>query len=296
VASASSYYHRRQSPDNNQWDLVTAPSYVRVFNVYMLSHTVNHSSPFLLFATFIRFPKISVEMKLVKGSTYLDYMKPFKDTQDALFRLLSHTPIEWIPASSTSWELSKAAYADTNLVELSESIMSCPICLEISSLGLYYQCTHECCILCVRRNKQKLCGQCRKPSRPDLWRPRNVIVPCNPTMDDDRLGQFNGVIKELLYHCPCKTGNCNPTTFANAHETQCPGRFICPLDRDDEGCGFDTGVDQSNLLLAHLMDCHPMENLWRDYAVMRISDKITENVTSPWHDDREAFVLAARGC
>jgi hypothetical protein len=239
---------------------------------------------------FHRFQTIDKEMKLLKGSSFLDYLKPFRDTQDALFRLLSYMKMEWIPESSTRWELSKSDYADTSLTELSESVLSCPICLDISSLGLYYQCTHECCNRCVQRNEQKLCGQCRKPPRSS---------GNNPTpADDARLHQFNGVIEKLMYCCPCGRKSCQSTAFADAHNSQCPYRFSCPLAGDD--CSFRAGVGQegTDILHAHLTQCHPMEDLWDKYILEMIDKKIEENIVDPWIDTNKLAVVlgAAHGC
>jgi hypothetical protein len=222
-----------------------------------------------------RFAKIKKEMRLLNNSTFSDYMQPFGDTQDALFRLLSHMRITWIPESSTVWELSKLAYADTNLTELSESVLSCPICLEISSLGLYYTCTHECCSSCAHMNEQKVCGQCRQPPRPSGDHATEV--------DDARLRQFNGVMENLLYRCPCGRESCTPTTFTDAHNSQCPGRFLCPL-KGDNGCRFAEGAGDTNLLVAHLMQCHPMKHLWAKCESDILAKRINRNIVCPWTD------------
>jgi hypothetical protein len=231
-----------------------------------------------------RFPKIKKEMKLLNRSTFLDYMQPFRDTQDALFRLLSHMRIEWIPEASTCWELSKTAYAETNLTELSESVLPCPICLGISSLGLYYSCSHECCSACVDRNEQKVCSQCRKPPRPS--------GNDQSTADDARLRQFNDVIKKLLYRCPCGKDNCKATTFANAHKSECPDRFACPLAGDND-CRFRAGAGRQGIsdLYVHLTQYHTMEHLWHKYRVDMSITKVHENIVDPWVDKNKLMVF-----
>jgi hypothetical protein len=218
-------------------------------------------------------------------------MHPFRDTQDALFRLLSYMKMEWIPESSTRWELSKTAYAESKLTELSESVLSCPICLEISSLGLYYDCTHECCESCERKNEQKLCGQCRKPPRPSGNNPT--------TADDARLRQFNGVLEKIMYACPCGRDTCKPTTFANAHKSECPYRFSCPLAGNND-CEFraDAGQQGTISLHAHLKQCHSMEWEWDRYILELIVEKVDENVPHPWIDKYELIEVlrAAHSC
>ena len=219
-----------------------------------------------------RFTHVNKEMKLLNGSTFFDYMQPFRDTQDALFRLIMQMRYAWIPCPSTSWELSHSAYATHNLTELLESVLSCPICLEISNLGLYYECTHECCESCQERNEQRLCGQCRKPQRLNGHTPN--------TMDDDRLRQFNDVLKKILYRCPCGQGDCKHTTFADAHKSECPHRLMCPL-AGDKGCSFRAGAGHK-LLLAHLTEFHPIEHLWERYRSAMFRAKVQADITDPW--------------
>jgi hypothetical protein len=216
----------------------------------------------------IRFSSISSVMKQLQTSTFLDYMQPYKDKERELFSLLAKIPIAWVP-HSRGWELSNSSYSEENCEALSESIVSCPICVTITPLMLFYECTHECCRLCKTRNEQKLCSQCRRPERVSTW---------VKTSEELRLVQFNRVLSELLYRCPCEIGKCKPKKLCEVQRSKCPARFVCPLLGMD-GCEFK---GPRRAMHRHITRVHTMVLLWKAYRESAIVDGVKESNLSAW--------------
>jgi hypothetical protein len=226
-----------------------------------------NSFPRETFSLFNRFAaKYGGRLKLLENSTYSDYLQPYKDTQGAFFELLSVIPVSVIPNANENYELSEMNYLDS---EALSDTMSCPICIMIQPLGMFYKCVHESCSRCVEKNEQKTCPMCRKPRRPSSSSTTNA-----------RLDKINTDMASLLYNCPCKSGRCPPTRRGTEHGS-CIRCSVCPL-MGTGGCTFTGPPGQ---YLKHLRMCHPMEHLWKEYQEVAFRAKINQNPRlSGWCD------------
>jgi ribosomal protein L37E len=236
------------------------------------------STPFSAVYLLTRFAAISRIMKQLQTSTFLDCMQPYKDKEVEFFNLLAKIPVSWLPHWQ-SWELSNSSYSDSNCKILSESVVSCPICITISPLGLFYECTHECCMRCNSHNKEKVCSRCGQPER--------KLTRLLTREDEVRIIQFNQVYLELSYRCPCGVGKCKPKKLFELEKATCPIRFVCPL-LGMQDCKFR---GSRNAVLKHLRKFHSMEGLWKEYREGTTEAGIHEADPSVWRNEEQLLRL-----
>jgi hypothetical protein len=195
-------------------------------------------------------------------------MQPFCDVDYDIFELLGDIEVSWVP-SPRHWQLNPASYSFTDFDETVYDILCCPICVGIAPLGVFYECTHECCVRCDERSVQNTCAQCRKPRRTGI-QTKNQKENC------ERIFQFNKVINDLSFQCPCT--KCKPIHYTNTEMIVCPRRFVCPL-LGTRGCTF-TGSEAG--IREHLIAYHPIQNLWDDYRASVLTKRVRENILSVW--------------
>jgi hypothetical protein len=215
-----------------------------------------------------RYHSIRSRLKSLRRNKFLDYAQPFRDMYYNVFELLGEIEVAWIP-HHRHWRLSPAAYSDAGFDTAMYEIMSCPICSDIAPLWFFYECTHQCCVRCSEWNVQKTCPQCRRTRRRGEQTTKQKEF-------DERACQFNAVINNLWFQCPCTI--CEPVRYTKTKSTSCPRRFVCPL-LGTHGCTF---AGSRPRIREHLVEYHSMEKLWNEYRADVFTDRVKASIPSTW--------------